>query len=90
MNNVEFQLKQENVITINSSVGIMKAAEQGLGLFSLSQESIKSLGLSFTRILPEIEGPVIDMCFSYPKIWKNHRSMKLISEFLIKLFDKST
>lgn len=86
MNNVNLNLKPENIIIIRSSVGIMRAAESGLGIFSLSDEGIKTLGLKFERILPHIEGPVIPMCLSYPSAWKDHKSIKKIEEFLVRLF----
>ncbi|MBA3283642.1 MAG: LysR family transcriptional regulator [Nitrosopumilus sp.] len=86
MNNTNFRLKQENVIIIRSSVGIMKAADAGLGIFSLSQESIDTFGMSFQRILPELEGPVVPMCFSYPTAWKHHKSIQIIENFLQNIF----
>ncbi len=88
MNHTNFQLKQENVIVIRSSVGMMKAAQAGLGIFSLSKESINTLGMSFERVLPGLEGPIVPMCFSYPAAWKNHISVKLIEEFLVEVFEK--
>jgi DNA-binding transcriptional LysR family regulator len=86
MNNVNFQLRQENAIVIRSSVGIMRAAQTGLGIFSLSQESIATMGMSFERILPEFEGPIVPICLSYPAAWKGHKSVQLIEQFLISKF----
>ena len=86
MNNTDIQLKHEDVHIIRSSVGVMKAAEGGMGIFSLSEESIEILGMSFERVLPDLEGPVVPMCFSYPKAWKNHKSLQIIKNFLIELF----
>lgn len=86
MNNIDFALRPENVIIIRSSIGIMKAAEAGLGIFSLSEESVKSFGFKFERILPDFKGPVVPMCLSYPKSWKGHKSIQKIEEFLVKTF----
>lgn len=84
--NTNFILRPENVIVIKSSVGIMKAAQSGLGIFSLSEETIKTMNMKFERILPNIEGPTVPMCFSYPQAWKNHHSINVIEEFLIDIF----
>ncbi len=89
MNNTDFALNPDNVIVIRSSVGIMKAAQEGLGIFSLSEESIRTLeGMKFERILPQLEGPAVSMCFSYPKAWKDHISIQRITEFLKDAFKK--
>jgi len=88
MNNTDFMLNPSNVIIIKSSVGIMKAAQSGLGIFSLAEESIKTMGMKFERILPHLEGPVVPMCFSYPTAWKDHVSIHRIREFLFNTFKK--
>ena len=88
MNNTDFMLTPSNVIIIRSSVGIMKAAQAGLGIFSLAEESIKTMGMKFERILPHLEGPTVPMCFSYPTAWKDHKSIQKVEEFLIKIFKK--
>jgi DNA-binding transcriptional LysR family regulator len=89
MSNTNFIQRSENVIVIKSSVGIMKAAQEGLGIFSLSQELIKTMDMKFERILPQIEGPVVPMCFSYPQAWKNHNSITVLQEFLMEIFKKN-
>jgi DNA-binding transcriptional LysR family regulator len=90
MNNTDFALSPDNVIVIKSSVGIMKAAQAGLGIFSLSEEGVKTMGdMKFERILPQLEGPVVSMHFSYPTAWKNHVSIQRISEFLKDVFEKA-
>ncbi|MBY0281278.1 MAG: LysR family transcriptional regulator [Alphaproteobacteria bacterium] len=88
MNNTDFMLTPSNVIIIRSSVGIMKAAQAGLGIFSLAEENIKTMGMKFERILPHLEGPVVPMCFSYPTAWKDHVSIHKIREFLFNTFKK--
>lgn len=88
MNNTNFMLRPENVIVIKSSVGIMQAAQEGLGIFSLSEESIQTINMSFERILPNFEGPIVPMCFSYPSAWKNHKSIKIVEDFLVNIFNK--
>jgi DNA-binding transcriptional LysR family regulator len=86
MNNIDIAIRPENVTVIRSSIGIMKAAESGLGIFSLSEESVKSLNYDFERILPDFKGPIIPMCLSYPKAWKEYKSIKKIEDFFIKVF----
>ena len=88
MNNTNFILRPENVVVIRSSIGIMQAAQEGLGIFSLSKESIETMNMSFERILPNFEGPIVPMCFSYPQAWKDHKSIKIIEAFLLKIFNK--
>lgn len=88
MKNTHIKLQPENIIVIKSSVGIMKAAQEGLGIFSLSQENIQTMGMNFERILPDLEGPVVSMCFSYHQTWKNYKSVKIIEAFLKEIFKK--
>jgi DNA-binding transcriptional LysR family regulator len=86
MNNSGLSLNPENVIIIKSSVGIMRAASKSLGIFSLSEEGTRDLGFKFERVLPDLEGPTVKICFSYPDSWKEHASLKKINEFLKSVF----
>jgi len=86
MNNSSLSLNSEKIVIIKSSVGIMNAANEGLGIFSLAEESIKALGLNFERVLPKVEGPTVKICLSCPNNWKEHSSLKKIDEFLKSTF----
>jgi len=44
--------------------------------------------MKFERILPNFEGPIVPMCFSYPEAWKNHKSIQIIEEFVADIFKK--
>lgn len=82
------QITKENTIIIRSSLGIIHAAQKGLGIFSLSEESLTHLGYLFEPVLPEIKGPTVDMRFTYPAKWKEYKSLKLIRKFIHNLFSR--
>ncbi len=76
-----------NVTIIRSSLGILQAAKDGLGIFSLAQENIEKMGFEFERILPNITGPKIPMCFTYPEKWEHSKAIMSIQKFLMECFD---
>ncbi|MBM3610486.1 MAG: LysR family transcriptional regulator [Alphaproteobacteria bacterium] len=86
LENSFFEVREANVQVIRSSVGIMQAAKSGLGIFSVSKESLNLFDMKFVPILPNLKGPVVRMCFTYPNEWKDYKSIKSIEEFLVSLF----
>lgn len=81
-----FSLDKKHMCIVRSSVGLLRAANSGMGIFSLSEESVKMFGGDFVRILPELEGPKLTMCLTYPEAWKNLPSIQVIESFLKDLF----
>lgn len=52
---------------VNSSHALQKAAEMGMGIMSLSREAIILNKTKVVRVLPEINGPIVDIYYTYLK-----------------------
>lgn len=89
--NLNWHLKKinsnlHNVTIINSSDALIKACKLGLGIISLSEEAIKMREHNFINVLPEIKGPTVEICLSYPIYLKNNNNMSTLTEILVKGF----
>lgn len=69
-------------LCINSSYGLFLAAEAGLGIVSLSQESPLLRTSKLMPLLPEVIGPRIDIYYIYPKAFRNFKRISVFKEFL--------
>ncbi len=67
---------------INSSYGLFSAAEAGLGIVSLSQESPLLRGSKLIPLLPEVVGPEIDIYYLYPQALSHFKRITIFKEFL--------
>ncbi len=76
----------DNVTCINTTAGLVRAAAEGQGILSLSLESIMAKNYEFVRILPEINGPIVIMCFTYPAYWKDNLSLNKTGKFIREYF----
>ncbi|MBN9342891.1 MAG: LysR family transcriptional regulator [Holosporales bacterium] len=84
--NLNWYLKDSNVMIpnqmcINSTLGLLKAAHHGLGIISLSEENIRVAGYQLERVLPEINGPTVPMCLTYPTYWKDNSIIENLATF---------
>ena len=79
-------IKPENLICINSSAALIKAAQNGLGIISLSQEALMARGSSLVRVLPSMQGPTVTMCLTYPSYYQKNKIIKNIEDFLKHYF----
>jgi DNA-binding transcriptional LysR family regulator len=77
------QHPREPYMCINSSQGLLWAAEAGLGIASLSQEYANE-NPDLIRILPDIETPSIDFYYVYPPQFKTSGRVTAFGEFLTK------
>ena len=60
-------------IRVNSSHALQMAAISGAGIISLSKEAIILNDLDVERVLPELEGPSVDMYYVYNKSTNNNK-----------------
>ncbi len=79
-------IKSEDLLCINSSAALIKAARNGLGIISLSAEAIEASGYSLVRVLPDLEGPMVTMCLTYPTYFQQNKLIKNIEDFFKKKF----
>jgi DNA-binding transcriptional LysR family regulator len=70
-------------ISINSSYGAARLAEQGLGIVALSQEYPNINSMNLVPILPTVTGPTIDLFYVYPESLKNSKRVKVFGDFLV-------
>ena len=75
-------------ICINSSFGLFTAAEAGLGIVSLSQESPLLRSSRLVPVLPNIEGPQIDIYYIYPKAFSTYKRIRVFHEFLKEIIKR--
>lgn len=73
---------------INSSYGLFLAAEAGLGIVSLSQESPLLRSSRLIPILPSIIGPRIDIYYMYPTALSNFKRIEIFKEFLKEIIKR--
>lgn len=76
----------DNIICINTTEGLVRATNAGLGILSLSQESVAAKDYQFTRILPDFQGPVVKMCFCFPEYWKDNELLNKVAKMLQAFF----
>ncbi|MBX9804246.1 MAG: hypothetical protein K2Y18_00655, partial [Alphaproteobacteria bacterium] len=69
-------------LSINSSKGASQLAEQGLGIVALSDEFPQIKKLNLLKILPEIQGPTIDLYYIYPHNLQHSKRVKVFGEYL--------
>lgn len=80
------QIKSEELLFIHSTSARIKAALKGLGIISLSEEAILASGNILERVLPDLEGPTVTMCLTYPDYLKENKIIKNVEANLIKHF----
>ncbi len=73
---------------INSSYGLFQAAEVGLGIVSLSQESPLLRSSRLISILPDVKGPEIDIYYIYPKALSKFKRITVFEEFLKEIIKR--
>jgi len=81
-------IKREDLICINSSSALIKAARQGVGIISLSSEAIQASGYTLVRILPDLQGPTVTICLTYPSYFKQNKIIKCVEEFFKDNFSR--
>lgn len=77
-------------IQVNSSLGLTKLAQDGLGIVSLSKYHEVLKGSKLVEILPDIEGPVIDIHYVYPKKLENQKRITALGEYLVEELEKES
>lgn len=77
-------------IQVNSSLGLTKLALDGLGIVSLSKYHEVLKGSKLIEVLPDIEGPVIDIHYVYPKKLENQRRITALGEYLVQELEKES
>ncbi len=78
--------KKEPIMRINSVELLAQVADAGLGIVSLSNDSLLLEKYEFVRVLPMIEGPKTKMYYSYPKSIEKLKIVNLLGHYLKEAF----
>ncbi len=69
-------------LTLSNSHGLMRLAEKGAGIVTISRESYKEEETNLVPVLPNIEGPKGTVYFNYPHELKKMSSIHSLYSFL--------
>lgn len=70
------------VLQVNSIYGIFRAVQSGLGIAALPDYISREVG-GLVRVLPEIDGPTLDVFFVYPEELRDTKRINVLRDFLI-------
>jgi len=70
------------VLQVNSIYGIFRAVQSGLGIAALPDYMSREVG-NLVRVLPKIDGPVVDAFFVYPAELRDTMRINVLRDFLI-------
>jgi DNA-binding transcriptional LysR family regulator len=74
----------EPFFQVNSAIGLVRVARDGLGIVSISQYQESAQNIELVRVLPDVEGPMIDTYYIYPKRLAGFKRVTVLGEFLVK------
>ena len=77
-------------LEINSFYGMLKLAEEGVGIITVvnNNPGIKKLGL--IRVLPKIDGPIVETFYNYSKSLEKSKRVRVFCDFLRGVFTDET
>jgi DNA-binding transcriptional LysR family regulator len=67
---------------ISSNEGLYQAALEGYGIVQLPEEVVKIKGNQLIEVLPNLDGPKVDMYFIYPKRYRKRKCLAAIYSYL--------
>ena len=70
------------ILRVNSIYGIFRAVQSGLGIAALPDYMSREAG-NLVEVLPEIEGPCIDVYFVYPEELRKNKRIGVLRGFLV-------
>ena len=75
--------KRRAFLKVNSTYGIFRAVQSGIGIGALPQYLNHEAG-NLVEILPEIRGPDLDVYFVYPEELRNSSRITLFRQFILR------
>ncbi|MGE0120126.1 MAG: LysR family transcriptional regulator [Dongiaceae bacterium] len=77
------------VLTVNNAYAILRAVQSGLGIAGVAEfMAAETPGL--VRVLPDIQGPRIDVYFVYPEELRNSKRIQVFRDFLLRKVAEAT
>jgi DNA-binding transcriptional LysR family regulator len=80
--------RRRPVLRVNSTYGIFRAVQSGLGIALLPDYMSREAG-DLVEILPELQGPKIDAFFVYPEELRNSMRIAVFRDFLVRKVTES-
>ena len=75
--------KRKAFLRVNSTYGIFRAVQSGIGLGALPHYLNQETG-NLVAVLPEIRGPELDMYFVYPEELRHSNRIALFRDFMLR------
>ena len=72
-----------DTLAVNNVYGILRATESGLGISALPDFLANEVP-GIVRVLPELEGPKIEVFFAYPEELRHSRRLEVFRDFLLR------
>ncbi|AIL12601.1 hypothetical protein IM40_02180 [Candidatus Paracaedimonas acanthamoebae] len=96
--NVDWHLKlgtkndetREPYLQVNSALGLARAAELGLGIVSISKFQEVSKGVKLIEVLSDIEGPMVDVHYVYPKRLEHVKRLTVFGDYMVEILEKES
>lgn len=96
--NVDWHLKlgtkdghsREPYFQVNSALGLARAAQLGLGIISISKFQEVSKDCELIEVLPDVEGPMVDVHYIYPKKLKHIKRITVFGEYMVEVLKKES
>ena len=76
-------VKRRAVLKVNSAYAIFRAVQSGLGLGALPDYIGQDAG-NLVQVMPDLEGPSVDVYFAYPEELRNSKRIGVFRDFLVQ------
>jgi DNA-binding transcriptional LysR family regulator len=84
------QAPRSPYLRINSTYGLRRCAEEGLGVIAMSREYAEGENLNLVHILPKVVGPRVKIYYVFPESLAKVKRFTVLGEFLRKkIIEKS-
>ena len=75
--------RRSDTVALNNVYGMLRATESGLGISALPDFLANEVP-GIVRVLPDVEGPKIEVFFVYPEELRHSRRLEVFRDFLLK------
>jgi len=83
LDGVKSGIARKPVLRVNSIYGILRAVQSGLGVGALPEYMGREIG-NLVEVLPELQGPVLNMYFVYPEELRDSARIIAFRDFIVE------
>ena len=76
-------IPRKPVLRVNSIYGILRAVQSGLGIGALPEYMGREIG-NLVEVLPELQGPELNMYFVYPEELRDSARIVAFRDFIVE------